>query len=59
MEHAGKDNKSHMLKHTLQSGHPSISPNEFRIFQKGYNNNKKKDIGRPTNQETLTFVKHP
>ena len=42
MEHAGKDNKSHMLKHALQSGHPSVSPNDFRILQKGYNNNKVK-----------------
>ena len=24
MEHAGKDNKSHMLKHTLESGHLRI-----------------------------------
>ena len=29
-----------MLKHTLQSGHPSVSPNDFKILQKGYNNNK-------------------
>ena len=42
MEHAGKDNKLHMLKHRLQSGHPSVSPNNFRILQKGYNNNKVK-----------------
>ena len=42
MEHAGKDNKSHMLNHTLQSGDPSVSPNNFRILQKGYNNNKVK-----------------
>ena len=42
MEHAGKDNKSHMLKYTLQSGYPSVSPNDFRILQKGYNNNKVK-----------------
>ena len=42
MEHAGKDNKSHMLKHALQSGHPSVSPNDFRILQKGYNNSKVK-----------------
>ena len=42
MEHAGKDNKLHMHKHTLQSGHPSVSPNDFRILQKGYNNNKVK-----------------
>ena len=41
MEHAGKDNKSHMLMHTLQPGHP-VSPNDFRTLQKGYNNNKVK-----------------
>ena len=33
MERAGKDNKSRMLKHTLQSGHPSVSPNSFRTLQ--------------------------
>ena len=42
MEYAGKDNKSHMLKHPLQSGHPSVSPNDIRILQKGYNNDKVK-----------------
>ena len=29
-----------MLKHTLQSGHPSVSLNHFKVLQKGYNNNK-------------------
>ena len=42
MKHADKENKSHMLKHTLQSGHPSVSTNDFRILQKGYNNKKVK-----------------
>ena len=41
MDHASKDNKSHMLKHTLQSD-TSVSPNNFRILQKGYNNSKVK-----------------
>ena len=54
MEHAGKDNKSHMLKHTLQSGHPSVSSNDFRILQKGYNNNK---VKRKTS-EALLIRKH-
>ena len=60
MEHAGKDNKLPMLKHTLQSGHSSVSLNDFRILQKGYNNkkSKKKDIGIPTDLKTSTFVKH-
>ena len=31
-----------MSMHTLQPGHPSVSPNNFRILQKGYNNNKTK-----------------
>ena len=34
MEHAGKDSKSHMFEYTLQSGHPSVSPNDFRNFRK-------------------------
>ena len=25
LKHAGKDKKSHMSRHTLQSGHPSVS----------------------------------
>ena len=59
MEHAGKDNKSHMLKHTLKSGHLSISPNYFRILQKvKQQQSKKEDIGSPANQKTATFVKH-
>ena len=31
-----------MLKHTLQSEYPSVSLNNFRILQRGYNNNKVK-----------------
>ena len=31
-----------MLKHTFQSGHPSVSLNYFRKLQKGYNNKKVK-----------------
>ena len=54
MAHAGKVNKSHMLKHRLQSGHSSISPNEFKILWKGYNNNKLK--GKVS--EALLIRKH-
>ena len=42
LEHAGKDKKSHMLQHNLQSGHPSVSLNEFKILGKGFNNNRVK-----------------
>ena len=44
MEHAGKDKKSYMLKHTLQSGHPSVSPNKLRIFWKPDNNKVKTKV---------------
>ena len=40
LEHAGKDNKSYMLQHTLQSGHSSVSLNEFKILGKGFDNNR-------------------
>ena len=42
MEHAGKDNKLHMFKCTLQYGYLSVSQNDFIILQKGYNKNKVK-----------------
>ena len=41
-ESVDKDKKSHMLRHILQSGHPSVSLNEFKIFGKGFNNNSVK-----------------
>ena len=42
LEHTGKYKKSHMLQHTLQSGHPSVLLNEFKILGKGSNNNRAK-----------------
>ena len=43
-----------MLKHMLQSGHPSVSPKNFRVLLKGYNNNKvKRQIS-----EALLIRKH-
>ena len=49
-----------MLKHTFQSGHPSVSLNYFRKLQKGCNNkkSKNKNIESPADQKTPTFVKH-
>ena len=40
LEHAGKDKKSHMLRHTLQSGHASLLLNEFKLLGKGFDNNR-------------------
>ena len=42
-EHAGKDKKSNMLQHTLQSGHPSVSLNEFKTLGKGFNNKSEEE----------------
>ena len=41
-KHVGKDKKSHMSRHTLQSDHPSVSLNEFKILGKGFSNNRVK-----------------
>ena len=42
LEYAGKDKKSHMRQHTLQSGHSSVSLNEFKLLGKGFDNNRLK-----------------
>ena len=41
-EHAGKDNKSHVLKHTYESGHKAVSINDFKVLKKGFKNHKTK-----------------
>ena len=42
-EHPGKDKKSHMLQHTLQSGYPLLLLNDFRILGKSFNNSEKEN----------------
>ena len=42
--HAGRDKKSHMLQHTLQSGHTSVLLNEFKILRKDFNKRVKRKI---------------
>ena len=42
VEHGGKDNKSHVLKHTYESGHKAVSINDFRVLNKGFKNHKMK-----------------
>ena len=41
LELAEKDKKSHLLRDTLQSGHPA-SLNDFKVLGKGFNNNRVK-----------------
>ena len=42
-----------MLKHSLQSHHSLVSPNNFRIFSKGYTNKGKINVS-----EAVLFSKH-
>ena len=42
LEHADKNKKSNMLRHTLQSSNPSVQLNEIKIIGKGFNNNRVK-----------------
>ena len=39
-DHSGKDSKSHMLKHSLESKHKQVSFEDFRILRNGYTNSK-------------------
>ena len=41
-EHGGKDNKSHVLKHTYVSGHKGVSINDFKVPKNGFKNHKMK-----------------
>ena len=41
-EHGGKDNKSHVLKYTYESGHKGVSINDFKALIKGFKNHKMK-----------------
>ena len=42
-----------MLKHSLQSHHSLVSPNNFRIFSGGYTNKGKINVS-----EAVLFSKH-
>ena len=40
LEHAGKDRKSNMVKHSMDTGHPPICMKDFQILTKGFNHCK-------------------
>ena len=40
LEHAGKDRKSNMVKHSMDTGHPPVCTKDFQILTKGYNHCK-------------------
>ena len=38
----GRDLKSHILRHTVESGHANVSYEDFKIIAKNFNNNLRK-----------------
>ena len=43
LDHAGRDPHSHLLKHSVKSGHPVLDINNYKIIAKGYKNNVRKE----------------
>ena len=39
MDHAGRDTKSHIVRHYLNSNHETVNIENFKILNMGYNNN--------------------
>ena len=37
LEHAGKDRKSNMVKHSMDTGHPPLCMKDFQILTMGFN----------------------
>ena len=43
-DHNGRDKISHLVKHSLESGHDLVCHGNFRILDKGYNNTFKRKV---------------
>ena len=41
-DHNGRGNKSHILKHSLETGHEHVKSSDFSIISKNFNGNKSK-----------------
>ena len=39
LDHAGGDPNSHLFKHSVESGHPVLDMNNYKIGEEGYKNN--------------------
>ena len=42
LDHAGSDQNSHIFKHSIESGHPVLDMNNYKIIEKRYKNNVRK-----------------
>ena len=38
----GRDKNSHMVKHSIETGHDAVTSHNFKIIGNGYRNNNKK-----------------
>ena len=52
-DHNGRDKSSHLVKHSIESGHDPVCDGNFRILDKGYNNTFKRKVA-----EALLIKKH-
>ena len=43
MDHDGRDPKSHIRRHCLNSNHETVKTENFKILNMGYNNNTYRD----------------
>ena len=41
-DHNGRDKNSHMVKHSIETGHDAVTSHNFKIIGNGYRNNNKK-----------------
>ena len=42
LDHAGRDPNSHLFKNSVESGHPVLDMNNYKIIEKGYEKNATK-----------------
>ena len=42
LDHAGRDPNSHLFKNSVESGHPVLDMNNYKIIDKGYEKNATK-----------------
>ena len=52
-DHNRRDKSSHLVKHSIESGHDPVCHGNFRILDKGYNNTFKRKVA-----EALLIKKH-
>ena len=43
-DHCGRDRNSHLLKHAIETGHPSTSLEDFKVVGQGFGNKWKRKL---------------